>query len=52
MVEYVHGPPLPRQDRPQAGQLLSRKGKDEHKCDIVTNSDDGATHYMQPVNHY
>ena len=52
MVEYVHGPPLPRQDRPQARQLLSRKGKDEHQFDVVINSDNGATHDMQPLNHY
>ena len=30
MVEHVHRPPLPRQDRPQARQLLSRMGKYEH----------------------
>ena len=30
MVEHVHRPPLPRQDRPQARQLLPWQGKYDH----------------------
>ena len=44
VVEHVHRPPLPRQDRPQARQLLPRQGKYEQmnmtwhgKIDVATN---------------